>query len=276
MKNAGLFFCIVVFSFGLNAKSCFKASVVKPSPFMGNNGEIFELSDGSLWEVENEYEYLYEYYPSVVVCPSKGKLIIKKKSLDIKLVSAARISKQSDSKSPISKQTDFIKTNDWELYEETSLQGSVSGTVKKGSIFKTTSGNIYEVTGFTLQLVMELQPEVVILRKGNIYKLVVEGFDEPLVCKCLSCSSERSETLPKNEPTTEVSSVIESIIISDFKGLKHGNIYKLANGQIWEQTEAWIWIWIWVNPSVIIWKEGGGFRMKVENIEHAVSVQRVK
>lgn len=39
----------------------------------------------------------------------------------------------------------------------TSLSGSISGTVQMGRIFKTTSGNIYEVTGLTLQLVLELQ-----------------------------------------------------------------------------------------------------------------------
>lgn len=71
----------------------------------------------------------------------------------------------------------------WEIFEETNLQGSVSGTVQRGRIFKTTSGNVYEVTGLTLQLVLELQPAVMVLRNGNTYKLIVEGFDEPLICR---------------------------------------------------------------------------------------------
>ena len=33
--------------------------------------------------------------------------------------------------------------------------------------------------------VLELQPEVMVLRNGNTYKLVVEGFDEPLICRKL-------------------------------------------------------------------------------------------
>ena len=48
------------------------------------------------------------------------------------------------------------------------------------------SGNIYEVTGVALQLVMELQPEVIVLRNGNVFKLVIEGFDEPLICRKLN------------------------------------------------------------------------------------------
>jgi len=142
---------------------------------MGNNEEIFKLADGSLWEVKYEYEYLYEYYPLVVICPDQGKLIIGEKSLNVELVAAAPGSRKGDSR----------QVDEWELFEETNLEGSISGTVQQGCIFKATSGSIYEVTGLTLQLVMELQPEVTVLRNGDIYKLVVEGFDEPLICRKL-------------------------------------------------------------------------------------------
>jgi hypothetical protein len=145
---------------------------------MGNNGEIFKLDDGSMWEVKYEYEYLYEYYPSVIVCPSRGKLIINGKSLNIELVSSPK-QKTNNSKSK-SRLGDT-----WEVYEETNLKGTISGIVKKGSIFKTISGSVYEVTGVTIQVVVEVQPEVTVLKKGGIYKLVVEGFDEPLICQKL-------------------------------------------------------------------------------------------
>lgn len=67
----------------------------------------------------------------------------------------------------------------------------------------------------------------------------------------------------------------ESIIVNNFSGLNYGNIYKLQNGQIWEQTEAWVWVWVWAGPRVIIYNDGG-WRMKVENIDHPVAVQRIK
>jgi hypothetical protein len=53
---------------------CYDSSITKPVPFMGNNGEVFILSDRSIWEVKYEYEYMYEYYPSVAICPSKNLL----------------------------------------------------------------------------------------------------------------------------------------------------------------------------------------------------------
>jgi len=262
----GVLIVFMVFSTRTTAQDCYESSIVSPSPFMGNNGEIFKLIDGSLWEVKYEYEYLYEYYPSVVICPSQGRLIIGGKSLNVELVASSSVSKKAGSR----------QTGDWEIFEETNLKGTISGIVKKGSIFKTVSGSVYEVTGITIQLVLELQPEVIVLNKGDTYKLIVEGFDEPLICKCLNCSSAKRNTMPKNELTTQGDTVIESTIISDFDGLEYGNIYKLANGQIWEQTEAWTWIWIWINPSVMIWNDGGLYKMIVDQIDHAVAVRRIK
>jgi hypothetical protein len=162
------------------AQDCYQSSILSPAPFMGNNNEIFKLADGSLWEVKYEYEYLYEYYPSVIICPSRGKVMVGKKALNVQLVSGAQKGEAGASKGK------SARAERWELFEETHLQGSISGTVQKGRIFKTTSGNIYEVTGLTLQLVLELQPAVMVLRSGITYKLVVKGFDEPLICRRLN------------------------------------------------------------------------------------------
>jgi hypothetical protein len=170
------------------AQDCYESSIVSPSPFMGNNKEIFKLADGSIWEVKYEYEYLYEYYPSIIICPNKGILIIGDKRLNVELVSVAQSSKNK-------------KTNEWEVFEETNIKGTIRGTVKKGNIFKTTSGAIYEVTGITIQVVVEVQPNAMVLKRGDTYKLIIEGFDEPLICKCLNCSSSKSKPAPtkKNE-----------------------------------------------------------------------------
>jgi hypothetical protein len=75
---------------------------------------------------------------------------------------------------------------DWKFYEETHVNGSASGTVKKGHIFTMQSGSIYQVSESTLQLVLELARESLILRNGELFKLVIEGFDEPVICRQLS------------------------------------------------------------------------------------------
>jgi hypothetical protein len=165
------------------AQDCYESSIITPAPFMGNNDEIFTLADGSIWQVKYEYEYMYEYYPSVLICPGLGKLIVGQKTLNIVHISGG---KQGSAPEKSQAQSPQIQTGKWEIYEDTSLQGSISGTVKRGRIFKTTSGNVYEVTGITLQLVLQLQPDVMVLRNGDVYKLVVKGFDEPLICRKLN------------------------------------------------------------------------------------------
>jgi hypothetical protein len=162
-----------------SAQDCYQSSILSPSPFMGNNDEILQLADGSVWQVKYEYEYLYEYHPSVIICPSRGTLIIGRKSLKVQMVSGTP--KGSSAKRPAAPKPDT-----WALFEETNLQGSISGTVQQGQMFKTVSGNVYEVVGLTLQLVLVLQPQVMVLRSGDTYKLIVEGFDEPLICRKLN------------------------------------------------------------------------------------------
>jgi hypothetical protein len=256
---------LLAFVSRLTAPSCYESSILSPSPFMGNNAEIFKLADGSLWEVKNEYEYLYAYNPSVIICPGLKKLIVGKKSLNVQLVSDA----QKGAKSPQGKSP---QAEDWHLFEETALEGSIGGTVQPGRIFKTTSGSVYEVTGLTLQLVLELQPQVTVLRNGDVYKLVVKGFDEPLICKLLS-----SVTSAKNSPGAAATlNVIETQIEGDFEGWDGETIFKLSNGQVWQQA-AYAYTYHYAyRPKVLIYLSESAYRMKVEGVDSTLLVKRLK
>ena len=262
----GVLIMFIVFPNRAIAQDCYETLIISPSPFMGNNEEIFKLSDGSLWKVKYEYEYLYEYNPSVVICPNLGKLIVAGNSLNVEFVAAAPGSKKAGSR----------QTEEWEIFEETNLKGSISGTVRRGRIFKTMSGSIYEVTGLTLQLVLLLQPEVTVLRNDDIYKLIVKGFDEPLLCKCLNCSSAKRNTAPRNEPTTQDQAVIESQIDGDFEGWEGETIVKLMNGQIWQQSEYYYHYHYSFMPKVVIFKSGSGYKIKVDGVERAVGVTKLR
>lgn len=55
---------------------CYKSIIESPSSFRGTSGEEFILSDGSVWEVGFQYEYLYKYFPSVIACADQGFVII--------------------------------------------------------------------------------------------------------------------------------------------------------------------------------------------------------
>jgi hypothetical protein len=81
--------CVVISTFlsTAHADNCYESMIKAPSPFMGNNDEIFVLTDGSVWQVKYEYEYLYEYYPTVTICPDREKLIVAGKVLNISPIS---------------------------------------------------------------------------------------------------------------------------------------------------------------------------------------------
>jgi hypothetical protein len=158
----------VVFHAAAFAQLCYESTVQSPRPFLGNTGEIVRLADGSLWEVKYAYENLYEYHPTVLICPRTGTLMVKNRMIDVLFVSS----------------------------------GASTG------------------------------------RPGQ--------------------------------------SVIESTLVGKFEGLKAGNTYTLANGQVWEQIEPWNWISAGANPSVTIYPATGGHKMKVQNIERSVLVRRVK
>lgn len=80
--------CLVACAGVANAQ-CYESSILTPAPFLGNHDEIFKLIDGTIWQVQYEYEYLYEYYPAVVICPGKGKLYVAKKELNVVQIGAA-------------------------------------------------------------------------------------------------------------------------------------------------------------------------------------------
>ncbi len=257
-------FVILMITGRAEAQQCYSSSILSPTPFMGNNNEIFKLADGSVWQVKYEYEYMYEYYPSVVICPGQGKLIIGKKTLTIQQVSGP--SKQTTSPS-----TPTASAAEWKFVEETSLEGNISGTVKQGRIFKTVSGNVYEVTGLTLQLVLELQPKVTILRNGDTYKLIVAGFDEPLLCRKLNV--DRQTTAPEGKAPA---AVIESRIDGEFSGWNGETIFKLQNGQIWQQSShAYKYVYKY-SPEVVIYRSGSAYKMRVDGVEGEIQVKQLQ
>ena len=70
--------------------------------------------------------------------------------------------------------------------------------------------------------------------------------------------------------------VIESQVEGDFEGWEGETIVKLVNGQIWQQTEYYYHYHYAFMPKVLIYKSGSVYKMKVEGIEKAVSVKRLK
>jgi hypothetical protein len=76
--------------------------------------------------------------------------------------------------------------------------------------------------------------------------------------------------------TLKTPDVVESQIEGDFKGWDGETIFKLTNGQIWQQAEYDYTYEYAYRPSVTIFKTSGGYKMKVEDVEETIYVKRIK
>jgi hypothetical protein len=145
------------------AQDCFHSSILSPSPFMGNDGEVFKLADGTMWQVKYEYEYLYEYNPDVLVCPSQGRLIIDDKSLNIEPISSAG---SKDSKSSSSNEV-----------VESQIDGDFEG-FEGETIIKLVNGQIWQQSEYLYHYHYSFMPKVIIYKQGSSYKIKVDGVDK--------------------------------------------------------------------------------------------------
>ncbi len=154
----------------------------------------------------------------------------------------------------------FFNTNaqsSWEFEEETYIKGSISGTITKGYIFKINSRDYYIVNERIRQRVRTRNPEVKIFSSRNNYKLIIEDFDEPIICK-------------------KIKNVIETRIDGEFEGWEGETIFKMINGQIWQQSSYDYKYHYAYNPEVLIYEFEGSWIMRVEDVDEIIEVTQLK
>jgi hypothetical protein len=143
----------------IDAIACYESSIQSPTPFMGNHGEVIRLSDGGIWQVNYSYEYLYKYYPNVIMCPEKGKLIIKDKLIDISCLSG--------NSSSYTANRDFI---------ESKIHGEFHGWDGE-TIFLLDNGQIWQQSSYAYHYTYKYRPPVIIFKNGSSYEMQVDGID---------------------------------------------------------------------------------------------------
>jgi hypothetical protein len=70
--------------------------------------------------------------------------------------------------------------------------------------------------------------------------------------------------------------VIETQTDGEFNGWDGETIFKLANGQIWQQDSYAYTYHYAYRPKVLIYKSGATYRMKVDGVTDTISVKRIK
>lgn len=70
--------------------------------------------------------------------------------------------------------------------------------------------------------------------------------------------------------------VIESQINDEFEGWSGETVFKLANGQIWQQASYAYTYHYAYRPAVTIFPSTGGCKMKVEGVDDSILVNRLR
>ena len=70
--------------------------------------------------------------------------------------------------------------------------------------------------------------------------------------------------------------VIESSIDGEFTGFEGEKVFKLLNGQVWQQSDFYYHYRYAYGPRVMIYQGNGGWMMKVDGVERAVRVLLLK
>lgn len=89
-------------------------------------------------------------------------------------------------------------------------------------------------------------------------------------------SQRESVTSRPSRMPSVTSDVVESTISGEFHGWEGESIFKLDNGQIWQQAEYDYNYEYAYRPDVVIYKTREGYRMKVEDVEETILVRRIK
>jgi hypothetical protein len=161
--------------------------------------------------------------------------------------------------------TYFTSASALEFVGTDMISGTVS-TVKNGTIFKTMSGLLFQVNDYVYLYPYVYYPEVLVFREGNVYILKIDGIKEKLSCSLLSDQQNQFKT----------SIAISTKIDNDFEGYDYENIYKLRNGQIWQQIDFKYRYRYKYAPNVIIYMKDNRYYMQVEGMDDSVMVERLK
>jgi hypothetical protein len=119
--------------------------------------------------------------------------------------------------------------------------------------------------------------------KGNFasgtYNIAVGNQTGSFYCAVLK-EPPKEAAIPKHHelvvPRGSCSPAVESAITGEVNGWDGETIFKLDNGQIWQQAEYDYTYFYEYHPDVTIYETSGGCRMKVEDESDTVLVKHIK
>lgn len=156
------------------SQSCYDTMIKAPSPYNNNGGEVIVMMDGTVWQdITYNYSYLYEYNPTVTLCPGNGFMILNGKKIAIMPMSggaAPRGKSAAPSAPPPTRRAETATPSVIESQIEGDFEGWSGDTV-----FKLTNGQVWQQSSYAYTYSYRYRPRVLIVSAGGTYVMQVEG-----------------------------------------------------------------------------------------------------
>lgn len=137
--------------------------------------------------------------------------------------------------------------SNYEIVKSLRIDGDFEG-FDDGALFKLQDGTYWLQDQYMYWYHYAYCPKVNIIRSGGRLYINVDGQTQAV-------------------PVRQITDVIESQIDGDFNGWEGETVYRLTNGQVWQQsTYSYEYTYSYM-PQVIIYNTGFSYKMKVEGTQ---------
>lgn len=150
-----------------------------------------------------------------------------------------------------------------------------------GEIVRLADGSLWEVVGEYLYL-YEYYPSIVACPDSG--RLIVGQHSinaHPIRPAGSAAPANHPPTTPQGAqtarpPAPQTPQLIDSRIDGEFTVWEGETVFRLINGQIWQQaTYAYTYHYAF-NPRVLIYRIGGGYQMQVEGVQGQIAVRQLR
>lgn len=131
-------------------------------------------------------------------------------------------------------------------------------------------GSVWKDLSYNYSYAYEYYPSVTLCPNAGF--MVMKG--KKITLTPVSLGSSRAISNPKAPAIAN--DVIETNIDGEFNGWEGETIFKLRNGQIWQQSSYAYTYHYSYNPRVLIVPSRSGYIMQVEGVSGTISVQRLR
>ncbi len=154
-------------------------------------------------------------------------------------------------------QTDSTKKESGQIVETTKYDGQLKAVLTDGFLLKTSNFHYYMVDEKSNLSINATNPEIIITKNGKKLFLTIQGVD-----KSFKCHREYD--------------VIDNAIDGAFMGWNGSTVFKLRDGQQWQQDEPGIKVANLYRPNVLIYRTNDGYKIKIDGIDELLLVKKIK